>query len=441
MLINTSAGQSLAINNTGPVDLVVSDIASDLGILSISETAFTLAPGGSKSVTLAFSPTAQGAVTGTLTVSSNNRRPSMTFSVSALVTQPQIAVTPASVAYGDIPVSAPSTETLTVSNNGDGGLIIIRIADDFGGPMVSTPNSFTVAPGASSQVTLTLTPTSTGSLPGLVSVYSNDPNTVRVEVDISSNVVNLPALAVSPDPVDFAQAAIGAATSLTISLTNIGTAILNVTDISLDLAELSVSETAFTVAAGASKSVTLTVAPITLQPFSGQVTIVSDDRNSPYILPLSGNTVIRSTFTINLDQGLNMVSLPNKPGTAYTARSLGDLIGDVTIMVKLDSASQQFSSFLPAYDGGDGFAIQGGQGYIVNTTVAKSVPFTGGMWSDAAAPPQPRLSLPANPEGIWAFVLSGELGDQFNGRPLTVRHLSRNQTYRGEVKEGRTGLG
>ncbi|MDP6599776.1 MAG: hypothetical protein QGI86_28595, partial [Candidatus Poribacteria bacterium] len=80
-------------------------------------------------------------------------------------------------------------------------------------------------------------------------------------------------------------------------------------------------------------------------------------------------------------------------------------------------------------------------GYIVNTTVAKSVPFTGGMWSDAAAPPQPRLSLPANPEGIWAFVLSGELGDQFNGRPLTVRHLSRNQTYRGEVKEGRTGLG
>ncbi|RME45715.1 MAG: hypothetical protein D6791_10080, partial [Chloroflexi bacterium] len=129
-------------------------------------------------------------------------------------------------------------------------------------------------------------------------------------------------------------------------------------------------------------------------------------------------------FTLSLARGLNMISLPLKPATPYTAKTLAEELG-ATVVIKLDPQLQRFVGYTVA-QGTEGFAIEGGQGYIVNVPEAKNVVFTGTLWSDdaGAAPVATQLETP-----VWAFVVSGQLvnlprdlGDQ--SLTLWVRNTS-----------------
>ena len=87
-----------------------------------------------------------------------------------------------------------------------------------------------------------------------------------------------------------------------------------------------------------------------------------------------------SGFDVALEPGLNMISIPLMPEEPYTAKSLADMLGS-TIVIKLDATTQSFVGYTVA-EGDDGFAIDGGRGYIVNTPAGGVVTFTGSAWSN-----------------------------------------------------------
>jgi predicted DNA-binding protein (UPF0251 family) len=118
-------------------------------------------------------------------------------------------------------------------------------------------------------------------------------------------------------------------------------------------------------------------------------------------------------FFLSLESGLNMVSLPLKSITAYTARSFAEELSATTV-ITLDEARQRFVGFtLDAPD--DGFAIEGGKGYIVNVPEAKVVAFTGAAWTNQ--PPVEASPSLAQNDGAWAFVVSGRLSPFAFGKP------------------------
>ena len=80
-------------------------------------------------------------------------------------------------------------------------------------------------------------------------------------------------------------------------------------------------------------------------------------------------------FEMALAPGLNMISLPLMPAEPYTASSFATAVG-ATIVIRLDTAMQEFVGFTAGQEG-DGFAIEGGQGYIVNVPGGGMVTFTG----------------------------------------------------------------
>ena len=122
----------------------------------------------------------------------------------------------------------------------------------------------------------------------------------------------------------------------------------------------------------------------------------------PYVEPPPEEEM--PTFAMALDKGLNMISLPLMPAEPYTAQSFADAVG-ATVVIKLDAASQKFVGFT-AGEGGDGFAIEGGMGYIVNTPDGGSVTFTGTAWDNQSAATAPGI----NPfRDAWAFAISGNL--------------------------------
>jgi len=141
-----------------------------------------------------------------------------------------------------------------------------------------------------------------------------------------------------------------------------------------------------------------------------------------------------NVFFMPLVLGLNMISLPLEPITPYTARSFAEELS-ATVVIKLDEERQRFVGFtLDAPD--DGFALEGGKGYIVNVPESKVVAFTGAAWTNQppveAAPEVRDFGYPAQSDGAWAFVVSGRLLDDFNdslkkdGYLVTVRNTRTN---------------
>jgi predicted DNA-binding protein (UPF0251 family) len=151
-----------------------------------------------------------------------------------------------------------------------------------------------------------------------------------------------------------------------------------------------------------------------------------------------------NVFFMSLPPGLNMISLPLEPQTPYTARSLGEYISATTV-IKLDEARQRFVGFtLDAPD--DGFAIEGGKGYIVNVPEAKVVAFTGAAWTNQppveAAPSGRDTNLPLRTDGAWAFVVSGRLEDDSDdtlkkdGYLVTIRNTRTNVVATDVIRKG-----
>ena len=89
-------------------------------------------------------------------------------------------------------------------------------------------------------------------------------------------------------------------------------------------------------------------------------------------------------FDVTLEPGLNMVSIPLMPADPYTAKSLAEMLG-ATVVIQLDAATQSFTGYTVA-DEGDGFGIDGGKGYIVNTPAGGMVKFTGDAWDNQPEP-------------------------------------------------------
>ena len=146
---------------------------------------------------------------------------------------------------------------------------------------------------------------------------------------------------------------------------------------------------------------------------------------------------VGNVYHVTLVKGLNMISVPLAPPKPMTAKSLAAMTGATTV-ITLDTAIQSFVGWTPdAPD--DGFAIEGGKGYIVNVSETRNVAFAGEAWTnqteDAAAAPAISIETPQIQEA-WAFVVSGHLEGKpaFDGYKVIVRNLRTNSTITASVR-------
>ena len=142
-----------------------------------------------------------------------------------------------------------------------------------------------------------------------------------------------------------------------------------------------------------------------------------------------------NVFNLTLGKGLNMISVPLAPPKPMTAKSLAALTGATTV-ITLDTANQQFVGWTPSAPD-DGFAIEGGKGYIVNVPETRQFAFVGSEWTNqteraAAAPP---ISVETSQHG-WAFVVSGRLEGRpaFDGYQVIVQNLRTNSVITASVR-------
>jgi hypothetical protein len=129
------------------------------------------------------------------------------------------------------------------------------------------------------------------------------------------------------------------------------------------------------------------------------------------------------TYTLNLDNGLNIISPPLRPETPLTARSFMEMVGSTVIIAAEDGDFISHTDATP----GDGFPIEGGRGYIVNTPQGGAVTFTGAPWDDSDSTQAAKAASAPSVNGtLWAFVVDGVMdGERFQeSYQIAVDNLS-----------------
>jgi hypothetical protein len=296
VLIGTSSTKTVTITNTGRKAANISGATVTGNGFSYSGPAFPLAlpVGQSVSLSVTFAPNATGISTGSLTLSGNASVSPDSLSLTGNGVQPAIVLsaTPSSVNFGNVLLGTSSSQTVSLLNSGSANVTISQATVVGSGFTVSgLPLPLTLGPGQSSAFAITFSPTTASSVTGSVSLVSDTANSPTV-ISLSAAGVQ-PLISVIPSSVSFGDVTVGLTNTQTVTVSNPGTASLNVTQSAGPNTGFSLSGLVLpiTLAPGQSSSFTLSFAPTSTGTFTSSLALVSNAPTSPTAISLSGSGV------------------------------------------------------------------------------------------------------------------------------------------------------
>jgi hypothetical protein len=148
-------------------------------VLSGASFPMTLAAGQNASFKVAFTPQASGTVSGSLSLASNASNSGTPESLSGNGTAPapgQLAIAPAPLNFGNVPVG--TTQTLPVTLSASGASVTVSSAGSSSSQFALSGASFpvTIAAGQSVSFNVAFTPQASGTVSGSLSLASNASN-------------------------------------------------------------------------------------------------------------------------------------------------------------------------------------------------------------------------------------------------------------------------
>ena len=273
----------ITITNTGTAPLEITGIESDVSGLTFEPSVFILSPNGSRTVTVTLPNATEGALSGSINISSNDPdRAKHTLTISGIVQPrpvPAITVQETAIDFGTVEAAQTVQKTFTVKNTGTAPLEIIGIESDDVSGLTFEPSVFTLAPNGSQTVTVTFPSSTAGEFSGSINILSNDLERAKLTLSFSVIVqaAPVPVLAVQESAINFGTVEVAQMVQQMITITNTGTAPLEITGIQSDVSGLTFEPSVFTLEPEGSQTVTVTFPSSTEGTFSGSVNILSND--------------------------------------------------------------------------------------------------------------------------------------------------------------------
>ncbi len=370
VLVGTSSSRTFVVRNDGTGNLQVTStslIGSNPSSFAITNGGtFTLAPGSTRSIGVAFNPASIGARSATLRLANNdpNENP-FDVALSGTGVQPDIAISPVSHAYGNLLVGSSVSQTFVVQNTGSSALNVT--ATTLGGThaslfsITSGGGAFSLAAGATRNVVVAFNPTSTGAKTAALRFASDDPDENPLDGALSGTGVQ-PDIAISPTSHAYGNLLVGSSASQTFVVQNTGSSTLQVTSTAVAgtdaaLFSITVGGGAFSLAAGATRNVIVAFNPTSTGAKSATLRFASDDPDeNPLDVALSGTGVQPDIAVSPTSHAYGNLLVGSSASQTFVAQNTGSSTLQVTSTVLTGAEAGLFS----ITSGGGAFSLAAG---------------------------------------------------------------------------------
>ena len=335
----TSAAQTVTLTNSGSAALSVTGISASGSFAETNTCGSSVAAGANCTISVTFTPTATGALSGTLSVVDSVGTQTVALSGTGTgVAAATLSVS--SLTFSSQLVNTTSTAmSVTLTNSGSAALSVTGISAS--GTFAETNNCGTsLAAGANCNIEVTFTPTTAGTLSGTLSVVDS---VGTQTVALSGAGATAGTLVTSPANIAFGNVTTGQSSSQTVTLSNSGGTPVTISSLSLSGSGVTVTglTTPLTLGASGYTSFTVTFDPTSAGSVSGGVYLTNNGSTPSFELPVTGTGVAVASISLSPTS----LSFANQGvGTTSAAQSVTlTNNGSATLTLSSISASGSFA--------------------------------------------------------------------------------------------------
>ncbi len=383
--VGSSASLSETLTNTGGVSLTIPTAAISGTGFSLNGLVLplTLTAGQSTSFTVLFSPTASGATSGSVSITSNGLNPNLNIPLSGTgAMQGTLTASPTTLAFGGVQVGSSTNLSESLTNTGGSSLTIsAAAAGGIGFSLSGLVLPLTLTAGQSTSFTVSFSPSSSGAASGSVSITSTASDS-NLSIPLSGTGATQGTLIANPSNLAFGNVQVGNTASLSETLTNTGGSTVSIAQANLSGANFSISGlNGFPINLTPNQSITFTAtfSPTSAGALSGSLSVVSNASDSPLSIGLSGTGTAAGTLSVS-PASLNFGNV--------TVGSSSSLNGSLT-------ASGTAVTVQPANDSNGEFVLSG-ISLPITITAGQSATFTVTFTPQSSGATSASLSFPSN---------------------------------------------
>jgi hypothetical protein len=342
----TSNPKDVTVRNAGTTPVQISAVNAASDFLASSGCVAAVAPGASCAIAVTFKPLANGARSGTLSITDSAPGSPRTVALAGtgVATAPVATVSPTELDFGNQLVGRTSpARSVSLTNGGNGTLSIAAITVDGDFSQTNDCRS-SLAPGSTCTIGVTVRPSAGGPRSGVLTIADDAPGSPRTVILTAVGVSTGPVASLSPSTLDFGGQLVGQpSVAKALTLSNAGNAVLALSGIAAtgDFAES--DGCGSSLPAGGSCTIQVTFTPQGSGPRSGALTISDNAPGSPRTANLSGVGVATGPVaSVNTAS----ISFGNQPvGQTSAARSVTlSNTGNAALAIGSISASGDYRS-------------------------------------------------------------------------------------------------
>jgi hypothetical protein len=344
VVVGHSSNLSVRASNSGTASLTISAAQISAPEFSLGAPALplTIAAGQSATLSVTFTPSAAGNVTGAISIVSDASNGSVSISLSGIGLAPgSLTANPASLVFGSVTVGNSQQGSSSLTNNGGTSVTVSQAAiTGTGFTLSGLTLPVTLPAGQSINFTVTFAPQSTTSVTGSVTITSNAPNPTLV-VPLSGTGSTSPgSLSANPTSLSFGNVQVGNSQTLSEILTDAGGSNVTISQDSITGSGFNLTgfTPPLTLTPGQKYTFSVIFAPQSVGNPTGSLSISSNGSNPNVTISLSGTALANGQLATSPLNFNNVVVGTN----AILSASLTATGSSVTV-TSVNSSNSEFS--------------------------------------------------------------------------------------------------
>jgi Abnormal spindle-like microcephaly-assoc'd, ASPM-SPD-2-Hydin/Right handed beta helix region len=331
VLNTSSASQPITLTNGGTASLSITSISASANFAQTNNCGSSLAAGANCAINVTFTPTALGALTGTISITDNATGSPQTVSLggTGIAATPAASLAPTTLNFGNQTIGTASpAQTMKLTNGGGATLHISSVATS--GDYSQTNNcGSSLAIGANCTINVTFNPSAAGSRTGTVSVTDDAAGSPQSATLSGTGVTTAPTAVLSPTSVTYPGQLVGTTgTAQTVTLTNSGNAVLSISSITATGDFLQTNNCGANLAAGGNCTINVSFKPSQGAARTGMLSVVDNAGGTPQSVALAGTGM---DFTLAISPGTATLTAGQSVTVNVVVSPVGGLNQAVTL--------------------------------------------------------------------------------------------------------------